>query len=79
MLRNPALAEKIKTMLTQLRSDLAEVIRDQQRSGALPRGVPADTLAAALVAIVPGFILQLTMLGPAAVDGVPDAVRALWP
>ena len=79
VLRNPALAEKIKTMLTQLRSDLAEVIRDQQHSGALPRGVPADTLAAALVAIVPGFILQLTMLGPAAVDGVPDSVRALWP
>jgi hypothetical protein len=66
-------------MLTQLRTDLAEVSRDQQDSGALPRGVPADALAGALVAIVPGFILQLTMLGPAAVDGVPDAVWALWP
>lgn len=77
VLRNPALAEKIKVMLTQLRTDLAEVIRDQQDAGAPPRGVPADTLAGALLAIVPGFILQLTMLGPAAVDGVPDAVRAL--
>jgi AcrR family transcriptional regulator len=79
VLRNPALAEKVKAMLTQLRGDLAEVVRDQQRSGELPRGVPADMLAGALVAIVPGFILQLAMLGPTAVDGVPDAVRALWP
>jgi TetR/AcrR family transcriptional regulator, transcriptional repressor of aconitase len=79
VLRNPALAEKVKAMLTQLRGDLAEVVRDQQHSGELPRGVPADMLAGALVAIVPGFILQLAMLGPTAVDGVPDAVRALWP
>jgi AcrR family transcriptional regulator len=79
VLRNPALAEKVKAMLTQLRGDLAEVVRDQQHSGELPRGVPADMLAGALVALVPGFILQLAMLGPTAVDGVPDAVRALWP
>jgi hypothetical protein len=28
---------------------------------------------------VPGYLLQLALIGPAAVDGVPDAVRALWP
>jgi AcrR family transcriptional regulator len=78
-LRNPSLAEKFKTMLLQLRTDLAQVIADQQQSGELPRGVPADTLAGALLAVVPGFIVQLTMLGGAAVDGVPDALRALWP
>jgi hypothetical protein len=32
-----------------------------------------------LISIVPGYILQLTLLGAAAVEGVPDAVRALWP
>ena len=78
-LRNPLLAEKFKTMLMQLRTGLAQLIADQQQSGELPRGVPADTLAGALLAVVPGFIVQLTMLGPAAVDGVPDALRALWP
>jgi TetR/AcrR family transcriptional regulator, transcriptional repressor of aconitase len=28
---------------------------------------------------VPGYLLQLAILGPEAVDGVPGAVRALWP
>jgi hypothetical protein len=27
---------------------------------------------------VPGYLLQLAILGPAAVDGVPGVVRALW-
>jgi hypothetical protein len=31
------------------------------------------------MSLVPGYILQVAVLGPAAVDGVPDAVRALWP
>jgi hypothetical protein len=32
-----------------------------------------------LISIVPGYILQLALLGPAAMDGAPNAVRALWP
>jgi hypothetical protein len=31
------------------------------------------------MAILPGYILQLALLGPEAVEGIPDAVRALWP
>jgi len=41
--------------------------------------LPADTLAATLTCLLPGYLLQLAILGPAAVDGVPGAVRTLWP
>lgn len=76
-LRNPLLAAQLTAMVTQIRADLAEVI--QQSSGNLPVGVPADVLAGTLISLVPGYLLQLAILGPAAVDGVPAAVRALWP
>jgi TetR/AcrR family transcriptional regulator, transcriptional repressor of aconitase len=76
-LRNPSLAERLAALVTKVRADLVEVI--QQSRGNLPSDVPADVLAAALVSLVPGYLLQLALLGSAAVDGVPDAVRALWP
>jgi TetR/AcrR family transcriptional regulator, transcriptional repressor of aconitase len=76
-LRNPSLAARFTALVTQVRAILAEVI--QQSQGNLPAGVPADVLASALLSLVPGYLLQLALLGPAAVDGVPDAVRALWP
>jgi AcrR family transcriptional regulator len=76
-LRNPALAARFADMVTQIRASLAEVI--EQSSPDPPAGVPADILSAALICLVPGYLLQLAILGPAAVDGVPGAVRALWP
>jgi AcrR family transcriptional regulator len=76
-LRNPSLAARFTDMVTQIRASLAEVI--EQSSQNPPAGVPADILAATLVCLVPGYLLQLAILGPAAVDGVPAAVRALWP
>ena len=76
-LRNPLLAARFTDMVTQIRASLAEVI--EQSSQNPPAGVPADILAATLVCLVPGYLLQLAILGPAAVDGVPGAVRALWP
>jgi TetR/AcrR family transcriptional regulator, transcriptional repressor of aconitase len=66
-------------MVTRIRADLADFVRDRQRSGDLPGEPPADALAAAFMSFVPGYILQLALLGPAAVDGIPDALRALWP
>ena len=36
-------------------------------------------MARTLVSMMAGYILQLTFLGPDAVGGVPDAIRALWP
>jgi TetR/AcrR family transcriptional regulator, transcriptional repressor of aconitase len=73
-LRNPSLAARFTDMVTQIRASLAAVIEQSS-----PAGVPADTLAATLVCLVPGYLLQLAILGPGAVDGVPAAVRALWP
>jgi AcrR family transcriptional regulator len=76
-LRNPSLAARFNDLVMQLRTSLAEVIRQSRRN--LPGDVPDDVLATTLLALVPGYLLQLALLGPPAVDGVPDAVRALWP
>jgi TetR/AcrR family transcriptional regulator, transcriptional repressor of aconitase len=75
--RNPALAARFTALVTQLSASLAEVI--QQNPASLPDDVPADVLATTLLGLVPGYLLQLALLGSAAVDGIPDAVRALWP
>jgi TetR/AcrR family transcriptional regulator, transcriptional repressor of aconitase len=75
--RNPSLAARFTALLTQLHASLAEVI--QQTRGSLPGDVSADVLAVTLLSLVPGYLVQLALLGPAAVNGVPDAVRALWP
>lgn len=76
-LRNPSLAARFADLITQMRASLTDVI--QQSRGNLPGDIPAEVLATALLSLVPGYSLQLALLGPAAVEGVPDAVRALWP
>jgi TetR/AcrR family transcriptional regulator, transcriptional repressor of aconitase len=78
-LRNPMLASRFADLFAQVRGDLTEIARRHQDAGKLPREVPAESLAALFLSIVPGYIMQLAMLGPAAVDGVPAAVEALWP
>lgn len=75
--RNPALAARFSSLVNQLRASLAEIIK--QDRGNLPADVPAEVLGTTLLALAPGYLLQLALLGPAAVDGVPAAVRALWP
>jgi len=78
-LRNPVLASRFADLVTQIRSDLAEIARKHQNAGNLPRDVPAESLAVVFLSIVPGYILQLATLGSAAVEGVPAALEALWP
>jgi TetR/AcrR family transcriptional regulator, transcriptional repressor of aconitase len=76
-LRDPTLAARFTALVTRVRASLADVMR--QRPGNLPGDVPDDVLASALLSLIPGYLLQLALLGTAAVDGVPDAIRALWP
>jgi TetR/AcrR family transcriptional regulator, transcriptional repressor of aconitase len=78
-LRTPAVAKQLHAMLADVRADLADVVRANQARGALPRTADVDALTALLMSIVPGFIVQLAIFGPAAINGVPDAARALWP
>lgn len=78
-LRDLTLAERIKGTLADVTAELADMVRECQGSGGLPAETPADQLTQVIVASVPGYILQLATLGPAAVEGLPGAVRALWP
>ena len=78
-LRNPVLARRYADLFAQIYADLTEIARKHQRAGNLPRQVSAEALAAVFLSIVPGCILQRATLGPAAVEGVPAAVEALWP
>jgi AcrR family transcriptional regulator len=77
-LRSPSLAAQFTELLTRMRVDLADVVRAHQKSGDLPIDVTADAFACVLMSIVPGYILQLSLLGGEAVAGAADAVRALW-
>src|SRR5262245_5936285 len=79
VLRNPALRDRFTTSLTDLRTELTSVVQDAQRNQTLPKGIAPEGLAALLLAIVPGVILQMTLLGDAAVTDVGTAARALWP
>jgi len=78
-LRTPALAEQVGATLAQMRADLADIVREDQGRNGLPRKANVDALTVLLIAIVPGFILQLALFGDQAVAGVPAAARALWP
>ncbi|CDR05445.1 TetR/AcrR family transcriptional regulator [Streptomyces iranensis] len=78
-LRNPALAERLRTALTEATADLAAIVREHQDFGHLPPDAATDSLAQLITSTVPGYILQLATLGPDAVDGLPGAARALWP
>ncbi|MEV6845076.1 TetR/AcrR family transcriptional regulator [Actinoplanes sp. NPDC051411] len=78
-LRNPDLRESFATMLRGIKTEIAEVVRQDQAAGRLPAGVPPEDLAGVLVAVLPGVILQLAMFGPKESAGLPDALRALWP
>ncbi|WP_406458475.1 TetR/AcrR family transcriptional regulator [Streptomyces sp. NBC_01622] len=78
-LRNPALADRLTATDTDLRGVLARLVAEQQKRGTLPADVPAETLAGVFVAVLPGFLLQLALFGPQAVDGLPSAVKTLWP
>lgn len=78
-LRNPALAGQLQAASARMRADLAGIVSDHQDRGDLPKDASADAIAALLLAVVPGFILSLAILGPQVAGELPGAARALWP
>ncbi|QFZ72968.1 TetR family transcriptional regulator [Streptomyces fagopyri] len=78
-LRNPSLAAQFDDLMTQMRSALTDVVREHQQSGSLTATAPPEAVAATLMCMLPGYILQLAMGDSNALEGVPDALRALWP
>ena len=78
-LRNPSLAGQFDDLMTQMRSALTDVVREHQQSGTLTREASAEAIAAALICILPGYILQLAMGNTKTMEEVPGALRALWP
>jgi AcrR family transcriptional regulator len=77
-LRNPALAHQFAALMGQVRTELVEVVRQQQNQGRLPTELPADAFATVLLSIVPGAIVHLALIGGPAVGEMPNALRALW-
>ena len=77
-LRNPALAERLEAAAISMSQDMAGLVRERQQAGTWS-GAPADVLARVILSILPGFLLNLALLGPRGVAGFPDAVRTLWP
>lgn len=78
-MRNRSVAQKLDQLMGRMRADLAIMVRDHQDHGDLPTSVTAEAIASAMLSVLPGYILQLALLDPAVVAGVPEAVRALWP
>jgi AcrR family transcriptional regulator len=78
-LRNPDLAHRARRLLRPMRNDLTELVRGHQETGELPKDTEPEALAAVLMSIVSGFMLQLALFDGPTNGTLPEAVRALWP
>lgn len=76
VLRNPTLASRFRQLLTELRADLARLI-DSHRVRRKKYPATADAVAGAVLSLVTGYLVQLAILGPSEMAGVPAAV-GLW-
>ncbi|WP_037568953.1 TetR/AcrR family transcriptional regulator [Phaeacidiphilus oryzae] len=77
-LRDPALAERLRSASAQMAGDLADVVREVQAAGGL-EGASAEAVALALLAMLPGFLLDLALLEQDGTGSFPDALRVLLP
>jgi AcrR family transcriptional regulator len=78
-LRNPAVAERFGQSLRQMEADLVRLINEHQADASAPGITTPETLAALIMSIIPGYILQLSLFGPSFAAAVRDAVQSLWP
>ncbi len=77
--RNPELTASFAALVRKARAEVTRMVRVRQAVGLLPDGASAAAIASVVTAILPGYIMQRALLGPDAVRGVPDGLRALWP
>jgi TetR/AcrR family transcriptional regulator, transcriptional repressor of aconitase len=75
-LRNPALAARLQESFEAA----GEVLTETAPAGSSTRTeLAADVLAKTLLCVLPGYLLQLAILGDDAVAPISDAVRELFP
>ncbi|MFG3022689.1 TetR/AcrR family transcriptional regulator [Streptomyces sp. NPDC048254] len=77
-MHNPALAERLEAATVDMSQTMAALVREHQQARDWTEA-PADALAKVILSILPGFLLDLALLGPHGVAAFPDAVRTLWP
>lgn len=77
--RDEAFAVQLREVLDAARATLTRAVRRLQREGSLPSTASAEGLMSLFISILPGFLVQRAVLGPASVAKAADAARALWP
>jgi TetR/AcrR family transcriptional regulator, transcriptional repressor of aconitase len=75
-LRNPELAERLRESFDEAGAALAETVRAGSPTGA---ELAPDVLAKTLLCVLPGYLLQVAILGADAVAALPGVVRQLFP
>ncbi|MFW3168450.1 TetR/AcrR family transcriptional regulator [Geodermatophilus sp. CPCC 206100] len=76
-LRSPGVAAVVDRAYRTIRRYFAEVVRRAQATGQLPRDVDPEPVAAGMLSLVLGFLLQRLLLGDVAPAAYADGVRAL--
>lgn len=75
-LRNPQLGELVSGTLTQIRGHFIDVARRWQEAGHLPADAAPEQVAAAMLAMAQGFLVQRLLVGESAPPFL-DGIRAL--
>lgn len=76
-LRDPRAMKSLQAFQRALREGLAPLVRAWQQTGVVDPGASVDEVAAALYGLIPGFTLQLNMLGDVTADGYARGATAL--
>ena len=76
-LRNPELAEMVKTIYGEFRQKFAEIARRARESGQLPADSDDTAVSSALFALMPGYLLQRLLLGDIDRQQYVAGIRAL--
>ena len=71
-LRNPALAARLR----ESNEAAAQALSENHPAG---QQVPARAVADLLLCVLPGYLMQLAIRGPNAVDAIPATVESLFP